>query len=347
MLLAFMPLFFVGCTNNAQTKSNGLLAFHPQEAETAHKIKTVPITLENSHDIGAAFLAPSDWQTKGNIVTEIAYTVNPLLTIEMQSNKGNSKILFKNTPRFIDFKNRDQFFMTMPTPNEKPLVGVDSFYKEYFEDEMKNQYNFIGSEDFSQKIVGRQIFNWSGKVYRFVSKTDPQKYMDIYLQLGVAPQGNTGNVWHVEQLWVERPENEKESTENAALLLLNTLELNPSYVRLCVNVIQQMTAANRALYLKSMQLNKDLNDQFFNTLHSIQNQTNATINSTSDQFSDMMLGVTTYTMNDGNDIKLPTQSEYTFTNDLGDFITTDNPLFDPNSQLNSLHNWNELQKKYQ
>jgi hypothetical protein len=46
---------------------------------------------------------------------------------------------------------------------------------------------------------------------------------------------------------------------------------------------------------------------------------------------------------DGKEVKMPSENKHYFTNNLGDYIGSSNPLFDPNVSIDSLYNWRKLE----
>lgn len=348
VLLVIFSFYNCGNGSNHANENMGNLGFNERPLAES-KIISTPIFLEDSKVVAAAFLLPSEWESNGKVSTYINYTLQIDLQLRLQNNRKGLQIIYGNTPTYIDSNVNYPLVESIgyKAPNLADNPDLNAYFEENVIPQLDKNWQFISQENISNSIY-RTFGSVECEVYHFQSVQNPNARKDIFLKKTTQYFGDQGNTWNIEQIMVDGNHNHQKEGDEVAKLVLSTMTLNPVFVQYCTQTIQNMTEANRRLYENTMRLNREASDYFFTTLHSIQAKSNSTLQSTSEQFSDMMLGVTTYQLpNRSNEIKLPSTLEFTYTNNLGDFVSTDNPLFDPNSGLESIHNWELLQKKYQ
>ena len=109
--------------------------------------------------------------------------------------------------------------------------------------------------------------------------------------------------------------------------------------------LQQMAAAQRASFQRSMHRLSDVSRTLSETsdmVYAGYESRSAAMDRMSDNWSEAMRGVDSYTTPGGGSVELPSGYEHAWTNGLGEFVVTDSSFLNPNDF--SSGSWERLQR---
>ncbi len=351
--ISIIIILILACQSQSQNNTNSKLTAN--NLQKKNKLQTIPVMAENNTIVGGAFLLPEGWQGTANISYVTDAALSPFPYINMHNTTAELKGVcfgsFVDSPqhrRLIQQMNEMSAELGMESSLNKtyvkPIEPIEEFTQHYIFPHLKPEYKptqLTKVSDFFVKNTQNQVLLTTLK-----NTVNPEKSAYLITIYYITQYNNIVN-WKPYALSIEGLSNNKKNLLDILRLVANSFQFNPIFSQYITTINQQIAQGNTAAFNAQQNSIKGMQDHFFNTLHSVQKIENETYTSTSEQFSDMQLDVTTYRIPGmQEEIKLPSSSTYYYTNNLGDYIGSNNPLFDPNSQLTSIYNWQQLQKKY-
>ena len=151
--------------------------------------------------------------------------------------------------------------------------------------------------------------------------------------------------WHLySYVATGNKQNEKQMSQLLNMVMMTEQE-NPVFTQLLVKVNSKRTMQTIKNIQNTYAIRKRANDEINNMMMNTYRSSQTSSDRSQSKWVDGMLEVETYTNPfDGKQVKMPSNNDYYYTNNIGDYIGTSNPLFDPNVDLTYLYNWRKLEK---
>lgn len=310
----------------------------------------VPISLQNDNLIAGAFIFPDQWTIQSESQLVHTYGWQTLNHIRGSRNDGQMKFRFDDlgTGAFNATNAQMMQYMGVPSnnPYERPYPGIQAYTNESILPLIHESYKITDQqfiENFISPMPGQSV---ETLLTAYVSESNPDRIAFLFSFGYVFQPQQQFQFWNTSAAFFEGSIQESDEMYNLAKLMVKTWQANPVLIQFIDNLNQKKMIAGQNNFNQIMKAARQNNDQFYANLHEVQNQSNSAFQSTSEQFSDMMLDVQTYVNpNTGKQYKMPSANTYYFEGNAGEFIGSNNPLFDPNNGLNSLYNWQQLSKK--
>lgn len=349
-----------------------------QKNQSDKQLEITPVMVENNRWVGYAYMLPQGWKGEGSVKNYFHTSLTPLLTIQATNPKKEASLYASKLGYYYysDAQYRSMMQMNQMMQAQMPSQGFNNIavpspkFPENFRplppsiEQYTNQqllpYFMNEYEVTNQRLAPELMLKKHKETQSIILLTemthssDPTQRATVYTIFSVfqnsMPNSNGGIVDYTSWepiIWIGKSNvKDKTETDNALKLALNTIEINPIYENYIEQINQRMMDSNMRNAQALSAISRSVSDHFRNTLHSVQANSNAVRNNLSQQRSDVMLDVTTYTDSNGEEYRLPSSNEYYYSNSVNDFLGSNSPLFDPNSNLSSLYNWEKLQKKY-
>lgn len=338
-----------GSTFGQQNRPDQPIANGNETAQKGAKMTIVPIMAENNSIVAAACMLPENWQGGGAIVYDNSMGITPM--IRMGAQHPDTKMrLTGETYSWHSYSPQHEMMRqqlgTLPS-YVRPFEGIERYTEtdlmplvdaSYQPTDMKPMNDFFAKHPPGQTDVAL--------LTAFVDRNDPNKIAFLFTVVTIIEQNGLQS-WLPSATFIEGTMEQGNEMYEIAKLLCNTLQYNPIFASAITRINAQLHQGMQQNFQIQQNSIQGLNDAFNTTLHSIQRQSGEVMESTGEQFSDMMLGVETYRIpGTGEEVKMPSENEFYYTNGIGDFVGSNNPLFDPNIGYSSYYNWDKLQKKY-
>lgn len=350
-IITFLLLFLVACggDNEVETKTE------------KHLLQVVTIPVENNTIAGYAFLIPDTWQGEGKVTFAPSTLISPLVTVDAKKPNSRLKVQGQNIAMYnysesyahtLDEIDRLALQSGVTSTMQRdplfiPPIPIEAYFQDMVLPQLFSQYQVLSQERVDDFYIRPIPFERNTLKVNFAIDGRPNDKAILYLIQNIYRMGGDSVVWDTVVYSMEGPKTDEKEFVETAKLIANSIEINPIYSNY-INRLNQQIIQNRKKNFAIMNNSiRGVSEHFSATLNAIQKQSDTVRSSLSEQTSDMMLDVTTYrNPTDGSEIKLPSENKFNYTNNLGDFLSTDNPFFDPNVGLTSHYNWIELQKKY-
>lgn len=346
---------------NGQKKGYNSSVFNSKKS-----LKVVSIPVENNRFIGYAYMLPQHWKGKGNVAFSPDFGLRPLVTLQAQNKKTQASLYAANLGYYRYSRSLAQSFEQAnammaqmggnhrtPLPvSFRPMPSIEQYTNNEVLPKFTNGFTIVSQKPAPNFFLRKNILNQSKRftlLTELVNQSNPSQIAVAFTF--ITRYGNSQArdliLWDPILYLVQGNANNKEEIINTMRLVLNTIDINPDYDRYLASLIRKTTQQNQRNFEILQKTNREVNEHFRQTMRSIQAKSNEVNSQLSQQRSDVMLDVTTYVDSDsGKEYRLPSSNEYYYSNSLDDFLGSDNPLFNPNSNLSSLYNWKKLQKKY-
>ncbi len=323
-----------------------------------NKLKPIPVMAENNSVVGGAFLLPEDWEGNATMQYEMSPGLDPWSLIEMKNNdtelKGVCFGSFLDSPKLttvLDDINRMGMDVGLAANENlypaylKSIQPIEQFTQEYIYPQLKPEYKPTQITEIHDYFLINS--NQNQVLLTTLQNTNNPEKSAYLLTIYYLRQFENSVSWKPYAFNIEGSSSKTEYMMDILKLVGNSFQFNPIFLQYIDRINQQMNQNQINAFNQQQNSIKGMQDHFYSTLNHVQQTSKETYTATAEQYSDMMLDVTTYKVPGMNqEIKLPSSNEYYYSNNLGDFVGTDNPLFDPNSSLTSIYNWQLLQSKY-
>ncbi len=179
------------------------------------------------------------------------------------------------------------------------------------------------------------------------STTEPNKVGLLKIVQAIS-YGNPVTEWSLDFYVADGERDQVQEVSEVINLVISTLEPAPVFeyglARLNIKLSKQRMAAGREIAKRANIIHNALNEVNDGMMKSYQSRSSSQ-ERTHRKNIDATREVETYTNPfDGTTVKAPSSNEHFYTNNLGDFIGSNNPLFNPNDSLTTLYNWTKLEK---
>lgn len=326
-----------------------LLGFNHLNAQSKiAKLKIIPLKAEFSNDNLGAFLLPSDWEGQGVkkvVVNESMYDLN---AFSARSNRGSLR--YEDLGNYIyTAMHASMGVDATVNPRFVPYQGIELYNAQYVLPMVHQGYQITAQKplpDFFRKSTEYPGFFKHAYLNALVSSSDPNR-VAFMITITEGLLSETMHNWKGTAFLLEGEFSDSEHLLDVAYLIGNSLETSPTFIS-TMNQCNLMIKRNMEINFEILQNTlREVNSSLSVINRSTTEYANTTRNSTMEQFSDMLLDVETYRdPTSGEEYSMPNSNQYYYSNSMGDFIATDNPLFDPNSNLSTIYNWTKLEKKY-
>lgn len=156
---------------------------------------------------------------------------------------------------------------------------------------------------------------------------------------------NDQYTWHTMPYIATGTKNDAQEMSKMIDLIINTSQENPVFSQMVAKINIKMSKQARQSIANISNITSNTYDEINQIYSNTYKNTQASSDRMQSNWVDGMLEVENYTNPfDGKTEKMPMHNKYYYTNNLDDYIGTNNPLFDPNVDLNYLYNWRKLER---
>jgi len=151
--------------------------------------------------------------------------------------------------------------------------------------------------------------------------------------------------WHLHPMMAIGNKGNEIEMSKLINLVINTQQQNPKFTRMLAQVNQNMARQANKTFSNISNITAKTYSEISDIYHNTYKTVSASSERSHSNWVDGMLEVENYVNPfDGKQVKMPMHNKYYYTNNLDDYLGTNNPLFNPNTDLNYLYNWRKLER---